>query len=248
MELKLKDVTKRYGDKTALHEFSYVFTPGLYGILGANGAGKSTLMNLITDNVKRDEGTIIYDGEEILKMGEGFRRLLGYMPQKQGLYEGMTAEAFLTYMGRLKEIKGIFLKTEIDRVLELTNLKERRHDRIGSFSGGMKQRVLLAQAMMGNPKILILDEPSAGLDPKERVRLRNYIAAMAQEKIVLLATHIVSDVETVASDILLMKEGKLVKSGAPGDLLNELKNELAAGEKHCTLEDVYLRYLGEDDE
>ena len=149
MELKLNGVTKKYGEKTALSDFSYTFTEGIYGILGANGAGKSTLMNLITDNVKRDSGEITYNGEEIRKLGGAFREKLGFMPQQQGLYETMTAESFLAYIARLKKIPGRKIKGELDMVLELTNLSNVRHDKIYSFSGGMKQRVLLAQAMLG---------------------------------------------------------------------------------------------------
>lgn len=165
MELCLNEVTKKYGDKVALDHFSYNFSRGIYGILGANGAGKSTMMNLITDNLRRDGGSITYDGADVRKMGADFRRILGYMTQQQGLYEGMTAESFLVYMARLKEIPGKALKEELDRVLEMTNLADVRHKKIGSFSGGMKQRVLLAQALLGDPKVLILDEPTAGLDP-----------------------------------------------------------------------------------
>ena len=198
MELKLENVSKRYGQKEALSAFSYTFHEGIYGILGANGAGKSTLMNLITDNVKRDGGSILFNGTDVLALGDSFRSILGYMPQQQGLYEGMTAESFLAYLARLKKIPGSRIRQEIGHVLRLTNLSDVRHDRISSFSGGMKQRILLAQAMLGEPKILILDEPTAGLDPKERVRLRDYIYRLGQNRIVLLATHIVSDIEATA--------------------------------------------------
>lgn len=165
MELKLENVTKKYGEKVALDGFSYTFTPGIYGILGANGAGKSTMMNLITDNLPRNGGTISYDGTEVRKLGVDFRRILGYMTQQQGLYEGMTAESFLVYMARLKEIPRKEVKGQIQRVLEMTNLADVSHKKIGSFSGGMKQRVMLAQALLGDPQVLILDEPTAGLAP-----------------------------------------------------------------------------------
>lgn len=247
MELKLTNLTKRYGQKTALNDFSYTFHEGIYGILGANGAGKSTMMNLITDNVTRTAGEITFEGAEILKLGDEFRKQLGYMPQQQGLYEGMTAESFLAYMGRLKRIKGKRLKSELDRVFELTNLKDVRHHKISSFSGGMKQRVLLAQAMLGEPKVLILDEPTAGLDPKERVRLRNYIYNLSQNRIVLLATHIVSDIEAIAGDIILLKEGKLTLSGSPKELMASLPGEVKPlMGSYYTLDDVYLYYLGDE--
>ena len=246
MELKLENVTKRYGQKEALSAFSYTFHEGIYGILGANGAGKSTLMNLITDNVKRDGGTIEFDGTDILKLGDAFRSVLGYMPQQQGLYEGMTAESFLAYLARLKKIPGTKIRREIGHVLRLTNLSDVRHDKIGSFSGGMKQRILLAQAMLGEPQVLILDEPTAGLDPKERVRLRDYIYELAQNRIVLLATHIVSDIEATAGEILLLKQGKLLLSGSPKELMASLPADYEPLMGYVTLEDVYLHYLGED--
>lgn len=246
MELKLTKLTKRYGQKVALDGFTYTFKEGIYGILGANGAGKSTLMNLITDNVKRDGGEILYNGTDVLKLGNEFRSLLGYMPQQQGLYESMTAETFLTYMARLKRIPGRNIKDEITRVLALTNLSDVRHAKIYSFSGGMKQRVLLAQAMLGEPKVLILDEPTAGLDPKERVRLRNYIFELSKNRIVLLATHIVSDIEAIAGDIILMKEGKIMLTGSPQELIASLPADKKPLLGYFSLEDVYLHYLGED--
>lgn len=246
MELKLTGLTKRYGQKVALNGFTYTFNEGIYGILGANGAGKSTLMNLITDNVHRDGGEILYGGTDVLKLGNDFRSLLGYMPQQQGLYESMTAETFLTYMARLKRIPGRNIKDEITRVLALTNLSDVRHAKIYSFSGGMKQRVLLAQAMLGEPKVLILDEPTAGLDPKERVRLRNYIFELSKNRIVLLATHIVSDIEAIAGDIILMKEGKIMLTGSPQELIASLPEDRKPLLGYFSLEDVYLHYLGED--
>ncbi|MBQ4447691.1 MAG: ATP-binding cassette domain-containing protein [Clostridia bacterium] len=246
MELKLLDLTKKYGSKLALDGFTYTFKEGIYGILGANGAGKSTLMNLITDNVHRDGGEILYGGTDVLKLGNDFRSLLGYMPQQQGLYESMTAETFLTYMARLKRIPGRNIKDEITRVLALTNLSDVRHAKIYSFSGGMKQRVLLAQAMLGEPKVLILDEPTAGLDPKERVRLRNYIFELSKNRIVLLATHIVSDIEAIAGDIILMKEGKIMLTGSPQELIASLPADKKPLLGYFSLEDVYLHYLGED--
>lgn len=246
MELRLDNVTKRYGEKVALDGFSYTFHTGIYGILGANGAGKSTMMNLITDNLKRDSGSILYDGTEIRKMGADYRRVLGYMTQQQGLYEGMTAESFLVYMARLKEIPRKAVPGEIDRVLEMTNLADVRHKKVGSFSGGMKQRVLLAQALLGDPKVLILDEPTAGLDPKERARLRDHIYRLSQDRIVLLATHIVSDIEAIADSILLMKQGKLLRSGTSEELIQSLPADWTPVLHSPSLEDVYLYYLGDD--
>ena len=236
MELRIEHLTKKYGEKVALRDFTYTFTPGIYGILGANGAGKSTLMNLITDNVKRTEGQILWEGTDILKLGKRFRAKLGYMPQQQGMYNDFSARAFLRYMAQIKEIKQA--DEQIEQLLDVVNLREDAHKKVGGFSGGMRQRVLLAQALLGDPQILILDEPTAGLDPRERLRLRQYISDLAQDRIVFLTTHIVSDIESIAGDVLLMKQGELVRHGAPEELI------ASCGGKD--LEDVYMAYLGVD--
>ena len=236
MELRIEHLTKKYGEKVALRDFTYTFTPGIYGILGANGAGKSTLMNLITDNVKRNEGQILWNGTDILKLGKHFRAKLGFMPQQQGMYNDFSARAFLRYMAQIKEIKQA--DEQIEQLLDVVNLWEDAHKSLSGFSGGMRQRVLLAQALLGDPKILILDEPTAGLDPRERLRLRQYISDLAQDRIVFLTTHIVSDIESIADDVLLMKQGELVRHGAPEVLI------ASCGGKD--LEDVYMAYLGVD--
>lgn len=238
MELQIEHLTKKYGEKTALRDFTYTFTPGIYGILGANGAGKSTLMNLITDNVKRTEGQILWDGTDILKLGKTFRGKLGYMPQQQGMYNDFSARAFLRYMAQIKEIPQKQADEQIEQLLDVVNLREDAHKSLSGFSGGMRQRVLLAQALLGDPKILILDEPTAGLDPRERLRLRQYISDLSQDRIVFLTTHIVSDIESIADDVLLMKQGELVKHGTPEELIS------SCGGKD--LEDVYMAYLGVD--
>jgi len=238
MELRIEHLTKKYGEKIALRDFTYTFTPGIYGILGANGAGKSTLMNLITDNVKRNEGQILWNGTEILKLGKDFRAKLGYMPQQQGMYNDFSARAFLRYMAQINEIPKKQADEQIEQLLDVVNLREDAHKKVGGFSGGMRQRVLLAQALLGDPQILILDEPTAGLDPRERLRLRRYISDLAQNRIVFLTTHIVSDIESIAGDVLLMKQGELVKHGAPEVLI------ASCGGKD--LEDVYMAYLGVD--
>lgn len=245
MELTLEHLTKRYGETVALHDVTITLTSGIYGLLGANGAGKSTLMNLITDNVKRDGGSIRFDGEDILSLGDKFRAKLGYMPQQQGIYEQMTADSFLSYIGRLKGIKGEQLRTQVDRVLELVNLSGVRHKKVGGFSGGMKQRVLLAQALLGSPKILLLDEPTAGLDPRERVRIRNFIRDLAQDRVVLLATHIVTDIESIADQVLLLKQGMLLRVDTPQNLIAAVPAEWKPVMGVLSLEDVYLYFLGE---
>lgn len=246
--LTLQHVTKRYGDLTALSDFTMRFMPGIYGILGANGAGKSTMMNLITDNIRRDEGKILYGKRDILELGDIFRGVLGYMPQQQGIYEHMTAESFVSYMGRLKGLKGAELRNECDRVLELTNLADVKHKAAGGFSGGMKQRLLLSQVLLGNPKVLLLDEPTAGLDPRERIRIRNFIKELSKDRIVLLATHIVSDIESIADQVLLMKKGKLVKVDTPERLIDSIPDSWTPVSHYVSLEDVYLYYLDADTE
>ena len=245
MELRIEGLKKQYGQKKALDAFSVTFTEGLYGILGANGAGKSTLMNLITDNISRTSGEILFDGTDILKLGKAFRTKVGYMPQQQGFYEQFSGRAFLHYMAELKEIPRKQAKVQVEELLKLVNLDGDAHRKVGGYSGGMKQRLLLAQALLGDPSILILDEPTAGLDPKERIRLRNYIADLGRNKIVLLATHIVSDIETIAGQVVLMQDGKLVRQGSVEELLEEMKEkQVTPIGGNLSLEDVYLYYLG----
>lgn len=226
MRLELKNLTKKYGGMTALDHISVTFTPGIYGILGANGAGKSTMMNLLTDNISRTDGEILFDGIDILKLGKDFRRVLGYMPQQQGFYEHMTAQTFLYYMADLKAVPKKQAKAEIENLLMITNLADVRHKRVGGFSGGMKQRVLLAQALLGNPKVVILDEPTAGLDPKERIRIRNFISEISNDRIILLATHIVSDIESISDQILMMKSGHIVGIDTPEKLLDSVRGKV----------------------
>ena len=244
MELELRELSKSYGSVKALNKISYTFKPGIYGILGANGAGKSTMINLITDNVSRDSnngGNILYDGEDILKLGKKFRAIVGYMPQQQGFYEDFSPKAFLKYMAEVKGLKrkneeGKSVAQQIDELLEVVNLTSVAYKKIGGFSGGMKQRVLLAQALLGNPKVLILDEPTAGLDPKERIGIRNYIAELSKDKIILFATHVVSDIECIADKVILVKKGQIVATGTPVELIEKMQGKVA--ELTCTLEDV----------
>lgn len=236
MKLEIKNLKKQYGKQLALNDLSITFEPGIYGILGANGAGKSTMMNLLTDNLKRDGGEILWNGTDILTLGQKFRRLLGYMPQQQGFYEHMTAQTFLYYMADLKGLPKKQAAQEIDKLLEVTSLSHVRHKKLGGYSGGMKQRVLLAQALLGDPKVVILDEPTAGLDPKERIRIRNFISAFSRNRIILLATHIVSDIESVSDQILMMKKGCMVGIAAPGDLVESVADKVK--ELPCAPEDL----------
>lgn len=262
MRLELKNLTKQYGTHTALHELTMELDDGIYGLLGPNGAGKSTMMNLLTDNLKRTSGEILLDGKEILSMGEDYRSLLGYMPQQQGFYEQFSPVAFLRYVGKLKGIRGKALDLQVKELLEKVNLAEHAYEPIGSFSGGMRQRVLLAQALLGNPKIIILDEPTAGLDPKERINIRNIVAELSKDKIILIATHVVSDIECIASQVALLKGGRLVRMDTPAKLmdsilgkvaelpcekeeLTELKQKYPAGNTIQKRDGVYFRIVGD---
>jgi len=220
--LEIKELTKKYGDFTAVDRVNLSLEKGVYGILGANGAGKSTLLNLITDNIKRTSGEILYDGKDILSMGADFRKRLGYTPQLQGMYEEFTAGQFMRYIGALKGMKSGRCKEQSRELLALVGLEQYAHKKLGTFSGGMRQRVLLAAAMLDDPEILILDEPTAGLDPEERIRLRNHIAELSADRIVLLATHVVSDIECIAEKVILMKKGKVLRFASPIELMDEI--------------------------
>ena len=224
--LKIENLVKKYGDFTALKGINLELNEGVTGILGANGAGKSTLLNLITDNIKRTEGKILYNDKDILSLGAGYRKKVGYTPQLQGMYEDFTAGQFLRYIGALKGMKHRKCKQETGELLTLVGLGEYASKKLGSFSGGMRQRVLLAAAMLDDPEILILDEPTAGLDPEERIRLRNHIAELAKNRIVLLATHIVSDIECVAEKVIVMKKGEVIKYASPTDLMVEIEGKV----------------------
>lgn len=224
--LEIKELNKVYGTNHALKDFSYQFTAGVYGLLGPNGAGKSTLMNIITDNLSATSGEVVWHGENTLKMGKMFRKVLGYMPQQQGMYSNFTLIRFLYYMAALKGMSKSDAEDQIEKYLKSVNLQDVKFKKLGTFSGGMKQRALIAQAMLGNPKVLILDEPTAGLDPKERIRIRNIISEIAFDKIVIIATHVVSDIEFIAKEILFLKKGIIVKSGVPHEICNGISGKV----------------------
>ena len=236
MILELRDLTKHYGTHCALNHVSYLFERGVYGILGANGAGKSTLMSLLTDTLERESGQILYDGMEILELGSAFRRKVGYMPQEQGFYAKMAVGEFLMYMAQIKEIPRRQARRQIPDLLKLVHLEECSHKSMESLSGGMRQRALLAQALLGTPEVVILDEPTAGLDPWERKRLCRYIWKIGENSIVFLASHIVSDIEETADCVLLMEKGQLVCDGTVEELLAQFQTN--------TLEEVFLLFMG----
>jgi ABC-type multidrug transport system ATPase subunit len=238
--LKVKDISKAYGSIRALNNLSLELSDGVYGLLGPNGAGKSTFMNILTDNLMPDCGQVMFNGQSIWKMPAEFRRLLGYAPQQQGLYDAFTGRRFLSYMGTLKEISGGELPGEVERAAEFVNLTHVLDKRLGSYSGGMKQRMLIAQAIMGNPKLLLMDEPTAGLDPKERIRIRNNLKEISRERIILIATHVVGDVQSISKEIIILKKGCLVAKASPQELIDTY----APG---GDLEDVYMNIFQEDE-
>ena len=220
MELKVENLTKDYGQNRALDNFNYTFTEGVYGLLGPNGAGKSTMMNIITDNLAATSGRITFDGEDIKKLGSEYLRQLGFMPQQQNLYPSFSGLRFMYYMAALKGLKKKEADEQIPKLIKMVNLTGHEDKKLGAYSGGMKQRILIAQALLGNPKILIMDEPTAGLDPKERIRIRNIISEVSRDKTVILATHVVPDIEFISKEILLLKKGILIGSGTPASLVS----------------------------
>ena len=227
MKLSLQGITKSYGANLALDSFTAELEPGIYALLGPNGSGKSTLMNILTDNLKADAGTITYTSdngvtEDVRKMGVRFREKLGFMPQYPGLYPNFSVERFMWYMAALKGMKKEDAAAEIPEILKAVELDDVPRRKIGALSGGMKQRLALAQAVLGDPEILILDEPTAGLDPKQRISIRNFISKIAFDKIVLIATHVVPDIEFIAREIILLKKGVIVDNAPPHVLTEKI--------------------------
>lgn len=226
MELSLDRLTKHYGNKIAVDCVSATLKPGVYGLLGANGAGKTTLMRMLCAILESTSGEVLLNGKEITAMGADYRNVLGYLPQDFGYYPNYTAMEFLMYIAALKGIPKDRVKERTKELLEEVGLSHVANKKVKTFSGGMKQRVGIAQALLNNPGILILDEPTAGLDPKERVRFRNLISAYAGDKIVILSTHIVSDVEAIADEVLLMKKGKFVLKGTVPELTQKANGKV----------------------
>ncbi|MBP3475696.1 MAG: ABC transporter ATP-binding protein [Lachnospiraceae bacterium] len=222
-ELTLDKVSKEYKGKKAVNNINVTLTHGVYGLLGENGAGKTTLMRMICGLLEKSEGKILCDGTEIEKMGGSYRRLLGYLPQDFGYYPDYSAWRFLMYMAALKALPDDYAGKKVTELLELVNLIDVKDKKLKTFSGGMLKRVGIAQALLNEPEILILDEPTSGLDPKERVRFRNIISSLSKDRIIILSTHIVSDIEYIADNILMMKSGKLAVCGTPDEMIKPVK-------------------------
>lgn len=224
--LEIDGVSKRFGDFYAVKNIQLQLDQGVYGLLGANGAGKTTFMRMICTLLNPTEGEIRYKGVSIIKEGEKYRKILGYLPQDFGYYPQFTAEEYLLYIAALKGLKENYAKAKTKELLKLVSLEKVKRKKIKTFSGGMKRRLGIAQAMLNDPKVLVLDEPTAGLDPKERIRFRNLISEMAEDRIVLLSTHIVSDVENIANEILIMKDGQIQTTGQVEELTEKLQGKV----------------------
>ena len=223
MELQIEGLCKSYGKTRALRDFSCTLTPGVYGLLGPNGAGKSTLLNILSRNLAPTSGRVLLDGAEIRGLGTAYLARLGFMPQQQALYPGFTCRDFLGYCAALRGMKRREAGAAATTVLEQVELSEKAGMRISALSGGMKQRLLLAQALLGDADLLLLDEPTAGLDPRQRIAVRNLISSVAAKKIVLICTHVVQDVESIAKQILILKQGALIEQNTPAALLRALR-------------------------
>lgn len=242
-ELTLKNVTKKYGQKTALDNCSLTFKTGINALLGPNGSGKTTMMNIIADLITANSGSVLWNGTGILKLGAAYRDILGFMPQSVNLYKRFSAADNLRYFGKLKGLNATQVELDIPRLLEKVNLADCADKKFGGFSGGMKQRLGIAVTIMNSPKLVIFDEPTAGLDPKERMRFREILRELSEDAVVILSTHIVSDVELLADNIILLKEGKVCESGTAAELQEKYSPE--ASSDRTVLETVYMNFFGE---
>ena len=222
MELKMENLSKNFKDVRAVNHISYTMHNGVYGLLGLNGAGKTTLMRMLCTLIQPTEGGIFCNGQDIFAMGAEYRNLLGYLPQDFGYYPDFSVKDYLLYIASIKGIKSVAAKKIVRELLRQVGLDKAENRKLKKLSGGMKRRAGIAQAMINNPKILILDEPTAGLDPGERIRFRNLVSKLSQDRLVLLSTHIVSDIEYIAKDILFMKEGTILYAGSPENVRKEL--------------------------
>lgn len=233
--LELVNVCKSYKEKEVLHNFSMKFEKGIYGLLGPNGAGKSTMMNIIADVLKPSKGDVLYDGVSIYKLKEKYRSHIGYLPQHVGYYDNFTADMTLEYFANLRGVPKKEYKERIENVLKAVNLSENAKQKVKTFSGGMKQRLGIAVALIANPDVLILDEPTVGLDPKERINFRELLIGLASEKTIILSTHIVSDVEDIADYLIFLKNGNIVLTDSTDNILEK-----------TSVEEQYMKFFGED--
>lgn len=222
MELTITNLKKKFKDKTAVDDVSFSLTPGVWGLLGANGAGKTTLMRMIADILNPTSGTISYDGKDIHMMGEAYRTRFGFLPQDFGFFQDFTVKDYLEYVAALKDVPARETRKKIDGLLDTLTLSNVKSKKMVKLSGGMKRRVGIAQAMLNDPEILIMDEPTAGLDPGERVRFRNFISEFSQGRIVLISTHIVSDIEYISTQNAIMKAGKILDVGTTDELVKQV--------------------------
>lgn len=226
MNLVFENVSKVFQETVALEKINLTMSSGVYGLLGPNGAGKTTMMKIMTDLIPPSTGRVLLDGRDIAAMGAEFRKKLGYLPQDFGVYPNFTAEQFLLYIARLKGLSKYEAKRQTDDLLAMVGLEEKARKKLRGFSGGQRQRVGVVQALLGDPEILVLDEPTAGLDPEERIRFRGIISALSQQKIVLLSTHIVSDIEAIANRVILLKKGSILAVKRPTDLLGRMEGKV----------------------
>ncbi len=248
MEIEIKNVSKAYGKKLAVDGVSFKIREGVVALLGANGSGKTTLMRVIADVLTPTDGEILLDGKNVKLLGAAYRNLIGYLPQNFGYYRDFTAEDFLLYMCALKGINGRAAKERSGKLIEYVGLEDEKKSKLKTFSGGMLQRIGIAQALLNAPAILILDEPTAGLDPKERIRFRNMMNEISQSRIIIYATHIVSDIAFISGRILIMKNGKIAADGSPASLLSDMngrvwfvdaeKQELESLQSHFTVGNI----------
>lgn len=235
--LEIKEISKSYQGVKALDKLDLKIENGVYALLGPNGAGKSTLMNIICRQLDSDEGVVYWNNQPIQSLNQEYFRILGYAPQQQGLYDEFTGSRFLSYIALLKDIPKSKIATEVQRVAKLVNMEEHLTTKCKHYSGGMKQRILVAQAMLGNPKLLLFDEPTAGLDPKERVSLRGVFEQLASDHILFIATHVVSDIETIAKEVIFLKKGKIIKQGSVDEFTSH---------HYHSLETLYLELFGKE--
>lgn len=262
-ELTVRHVTKQFGNLIAVNDVSFTMKSGIYGLIGPNGAGKSTLIKLLSTLLKQNSGDILYNGQDIVKLGKEYRSLIGVMPQNQKGYENFSANQFLYYMATLKNISKQEADKRIKQLALQVGLENDLDKKIKTYSGGMRQRLMFIQALLNDPKILILDEPTAGLDPYERIRLRNYISSISENKIIIIATHVMQDIETIANGIMFLNKGKLIYNGDTIHLMQQLQgkmfeayvldNELEVFQNKYkitssirTEKGIYIRYIDKD--